>query len=88
MVALLKRQNDICCSASSVVVSSFYSPSLGEFSAAKIGALDLSNNRNRCLGILGAAGASSNNASKGLFIHEVFSFLNLEAVGLQFEPYR
>ena len=54
----------------SVVVSS--SPSL-----CKIEVLDSLNSRNRCLEILDAAGASSNYASKELFIYEDFSFLNL-----------
>ena len=48
------------------VVSSSYHPSLCE-----IGAPDPSNNRNRYLEILDAAGASSNYTPKGLFIHRL-----------------
>ena len=46
---------------------------------AKIGALDPTNNRKRCLEVLGAAGASSNYAPKGLVIQwqKDYSFLNL-----------
>ena len=44
---------------------------------SKIGALDPSNNRNKCLEILDAAGASSHLAWQGLIIHVDFSCLNL-----------
>ena len=43
----------------------------------KTGALDPSNNRNRCLEIWGAAGASNNYALKGLLAHWNFSIFNL-----------
>ena len=76
IAALQRKQNDnphVCVPLSqdkpSVVLLPPYSPSL----CAKIGALDPSSNRNRFLEIFDAAGASSNYAPKGLFVHGEFS---------------
>ena len=79
MAALSQRKNDIphlCVPLLQgklcVVVSSSFCPSM-----CKIGALDSSNNRNRCLEILDSAGTSSNCVPKDLLVHGDFPFFNV-----------
>ena len=64
----------LCLSCSSGLVEFFHHPIANL--CAKIGALNPSNNRKRCLEIMCAAAVSSNYASKGFFAHGDFSFLN------------
>ena len=74
--ALQKKQNDnphICVPFSQYKPSVVLSPPYSQSVCAKIGALDPSTNRNRFLEIFDAAGASSNFAQKGLFVHVEFS---------------
>ena len=63
----------LCPSCSASPLGLIYHPILHFF--AKVGALNPSNNRNRCFENLDSAGASSKYASKGLFIHgDFFSY--------------